>query len=310
VVATASEPRLSVVIPCRNEARDLPGQLRALATQTWEGWWEVVVADNGSTDGTAQVAATFREALPRLRVVDAGDAPYRPHACNAGALAAEGDALVFLDADDEVAPEYLVAMARALQQHEFVGARLDNEFLNPEWVRGSRPNAQTDGLQDWHYLPIVAGCSMGMRRSTFLALGGFDAGMQHGDDAELCFRAQLAGVSLHFVPDAVVRYRYRQRAREIFRQARGYGRGAPALYRNYNSPVVTPARKVERALRSLVWIVRRVPRLARRSVRAAVAWDAGYLVGWVEGSLWSSRYCQPGRLLSAGSARAPAAVKL
>jgi glycosyltransferase involved in cell wall biosynthesis len=74
-------PRISVIIPCLNGAADIPDQLRALAGQTWSGWWEVVVADNGSTDGSGDARSSLREAardwarllvhLPDLRDRDA-----------------------------------------------------------------------------------------------------------------------------------------------------------------------------------------------------------------------------------------------
>ena len=98
---------LSVLIPCRNSADVLAEQLEALAAQQFAGRWEVVVADNGSTDATRAVAAAFAERLPGLRVVDAsaarGPPPRvqrrRPRASTAAAI-------VFVDADDVVGPGY------------------------------------------------------------------------------------------------------------------------------------------------------------------------------------------------------------
>src|SRR5439155_615850 len=63
--------KLSAVIPCRNAADRLPRQLEALTREKWQGWWEVVIADNGSKDGTREVAERFKDRLPHLLVVDA-----------------------------------------------------------------------------------------------------------------------------------------------------------------------------------------------------------------------------------------------
>ena len=67
-----SSPRsVSVVMPTRNVAETVGGQLAALAAQTYTGDWELVVADNGSTDDTAPVLHRWADRIPHLRVVDA-----------------------------------------------------------------------------------------------------------------------------------------------------------------------------------------------------------------------------------------------
>ena len=65
--------RVSVVIPCLNAAATLGAQLDALGRQTWQGDVEVLVGDNGSTDGSVELAESFRDRLPGLRVVSAAD---------------------------------------------------------------------------------------------------------------------------------------------------------------------------------------------------------------------------------------------
>src|SRR5256712_11213296 len=127
--------RLSVVIPCRNTADQLPRQLWALAREKWQGWGEVVIADNGSTDGTREGAEAFKDRLPHLLVVDASARRGASHARSVGALSASGEAFLFLDADDEIAPGYLPAIADALAHHHFIAAYRASESLNTGWVR-------------------------------------------------------------------------------------------------------------------------------------------------------------------------------
>ena len=111
----AGEPvELSVIIAARNAADVLPAMLKTLAAQTWTGAWEVIVADNGSVDDTAAVAETFSSVLPRLRVIDAGQAPGQAHARNVGVTVAEGTSIAFVDADDEVEPGYVANDGRSL----------------------------------------------------------------------------------------------------------------------------------------------------------------------------------------------------
>ncbi|MES1211451.1 MAG: glycosyltransferase family 2 protein, partial [Acidobacteriota bacterium] len=131
--------KLSVIIACLNAASTLRDQLDGLAGQTWSGdWerdWEVIVADNGSTDGSQALVESYRGRIPGLRVVDASDRKGQAHARNVGSVHATGDALLFVDADDQVAPGWLEALAAALSRHAFVACRYDNQALNPAWVQ-------------------------------------------------------------------------------------------------------------------------------------------------------------------------------
>src|SRR3989441_5349546 len=167
--------RLSVVIPCLNSADQLPVQLWALARERWQGRWEVVIADNGSTDGTREVAERFKDRLPRLLVVDASARRGASYARNVGARSASGEAFLFLDADDEIVPGYLPAMADALAHHDFVAAHRDSESLNTGWVRLSRRAHPCEGFRNFYgFLPHAGGTRIGVRRPIFESAGGFD----------------------------------------------------------------------------------------------------------------------------------------
>src|SRR5262245_17924048 len=101
---------VSIIVPAHNEAQGLGGTLDALrrAAATLDRPWEIVVVDDASTDGTAQIArdAGARVVAVNLRHIAA--------VRNAGARAATGDVLVFVDADTVVPPETLTAALRAL----------------------------------------------------------------------------------------------------------------------------------------------------------------------------------------------------
>ena len=99
---------ISVVIPVRDGAATIGDQLEALGQQTYQGEWEIVIADNGSTDGTAELAErSWSHPRAALRVVDASSRPGSSFARNRGAIEAAGDFLAFCDADDIVAPGWL-----------------------------------------------------------------------------------------------------------------------------------------------------------------------------------------------------------
>ena len=130
--------KLSVILPCFNGAATLAVQLEALTLQDWPGGWELVVVNNGSTDDSMAIAEAYRARLPMLKIVEAHvpgtPRPGVPHSYNTGIRAATGDAFVFCEADDEVAPSWLAAMGRALTAHDFVLAQLDHRKLNADWL--------------------------------------------------------------------------------------------------------------------------------------------------------------------------------
>lgn len=233
---TAAAVELSVIIPALNVARVLGDQLEALAAQDWDGAWEVIVADNGSRDGTAEVARRYRDRLPELRILDASGRAGSAYARNLGARAAQGESLVFVDADDIVAPGFLRAMAEALREHPFSAPRIEATSLNRSWASQLGEHPQFHGLMRYYNEPFLhhaSGCGLGMRRALFVRLGGFDESLLRLQDTELCFRAQLAGVPMHFVPEARVSMRNRQSLGGMLRQARDWGRAEVALAMRY-----------------------------------------------------------------------------
>jgi glycosyltransferase involved in cell wall biosynthesis len=227
---------LSVVVPCFNAAATLGEQLQAISRQRWEGPWEVIVADNGSTDGSAAVAEGCRERLPALRVERAGGRKGPGHSRNVGAAAATGEALVFCDADDVVGEGWLAAMGRALSRHDFVAARYDATRLNPPWLVEARGMHQHEGLNPYTYppfLPHAGAGGLGVKRRLHQEIGGFDASLPALEDTDYCWRLQLAGHPLYFVADAVVHVRYRQDLGGIFRQTCRLGVCNVLMYRRY-----------------------------------------------------------------------------
>jgi glycosyltransferase involved in cell wall biosynthesis len=236
-------PRLvSVIVPVRNGGDTLGLQLEALARQTYEGPWELGVADNGSVDDTREVAARFAGRVPGLRVVDASARPGICVARNAGAAAARGDLLVYCDADDEATEEWLAGLVAAAGRHELVGGRLDHSSLNDEMALAWREPFAEDALpRCLGFLPYAVGSNLALWSEVLRALGGWNESYATcGDDVELCWRAQLAGYSLGFARDAVMRYRHRPDLRRLMRQAYNNGLSDARVYSQFRSDGVPP----------------------------------------------------------------------
>ena len=128
-----------MVIPVRNGAETLAAQLSALASAKPPSVaFEVLIADNGSTDDTLAVARSYSDRL-ELRVVDASRAQGVNVARNCGVRAAIGDVVLLCDSDDEVDVDWLTAMERAFNDgHQLVGGPIDYRRLNPAEVRAWR----------------------------------------------------------------------------------------------------------------------------------------------------------------------------
>jgi glycosyltransferase involved in cell wall biosynthesis len=281
-------PVLSVVVPCLNGAATLGIQLEALARQRWPEPWEIVLVDNGSTDGSVALAERYRGRLPSLRVVDASARAGQAYALNEGVRAAAADAIAFCDADDEVADGWVAALAEALRTHDFVSCRHDPEKLNEPWVAATREAAFAEGLPRLWFPPYsthAGSGAMGIRRAVHEAVGGFDESMPCLFDTDFSVKAQLAGFELVYVPEAVVHYRYRSTLGGIFGQARRYAEQMARIQRRYKPPG-------DRVPGQRTWLVEgwrpllaALPHVLGRPGRARVAWHLGWQVGRYVGSV-------------------------
>ena len=270
---------VSVIIPVRNGASTIGEQLAGLADQTFDGDWEVVVVDNGSTDATVVEAELWSERLP-VRVVHAIDSPSESNARNVGVRAAAADRLLFCDADDVVQPGWIAAHARALEQHELIAGSLDlRMFGRDSSGRDRGPTARAAGAKDWK--PFAPGCNFALTRRAFDAADGFDESLVTAQDKDFSWRLQLDGIELHFEPEAVVVYRPRATQRGAWKQHYRYAMGEVALYRKLRLRGM-PARD-RRTILSHWWFAltgwRRASPAWRRRWTITTAGQVGRLVG-------------------------------
>lgn len=277
---------VSVVVPFRNAARTFSDQLEALASQDFAGAWEVVAVDNRSEDESRQIAESFSGRL-ELRVVEARERLGGGYASNVGAAHATGEKLVFVDADDVVAPGYLSAMAAALDRHQFVTASFDQTTLNPEWVRaahGPAWRAPDEPLPDQFGVLPNAGASIGIVRSVFEACGGFPDDLPRMYDIAMSWELQLSGTELHYVPEAVYRVRYRERLLDLFRQGLAGSSCAPLLYKRYRSAGMQ-RRTVRGVLRSWARLAVDLSKARTKAELAPLAVRLGRELGRINGSI-------------------------
>ena len=221
-------PSVSVVIPHWNRAEFLPECLRSLESQTHRPH-QVILVDNGSTDGSLDLLA--RE-FPWVRAIPLGENRGFAFAVNRGIEASEGELISLFNNDVEADPGWLEALVRGLERHPDAGMATpklllfdDREVINAagdtyglDGVPGNRGVWERDTGQYDDESPVFGpgGAASLFRREMLEALSRsgpdgreyFDeAFVSYCEDVDLAWRAQLAGYTCIYVPDAVAYHR-------------------------------------------------------------------------------------------------------
>jgi GT2 family glycosyltransferase len=212
-------PLVSVIIPNRNAAAVLQKCVDGLLHQTSYPRREIVIVDNGSTEAAVLELYAGLERAGHGRIVPF-DRPFNfSAACNAGAAAAAGELLLFLNNDIEVIePEWLEELVRWAQRPGvgIVGAKLlypDRMIQHAGVVfglglvghvfgRAAEGTTGVFGSTDWYrnYLAVTGACQM-MRREVFDRLGGYDERLRLSfSDVMLCMEAWNAGYRVVYTP--------------------------------------------------------------------------------------------------------------
>jgi GT2 family glycosyltransferase len=258
---------LSVVICSLNGAPGVDRCLRALAAQETGARLEIIVVDDGSTDGTSDVARAHAAIVVR-HDVNRGVAGAR----NSGVRAASAPIVAFLDDDCEPEPQWaqrllggyavgvggvggvllprtragflagyldrhnpLRALELDLADSDRLGYRL-LLYLRRQWLPERRA-----GQRDVYSL---VGANMSFRRQVLLDLGLFDERFRFGaEEVDFCMRLREAcGARLVLVPGARVTHHFAPSLSDTLRRSRAYGRGSARLYRKWPSvpPTIFP----------------------------------------------------------------------
>jgi len=209
---------LSVVVISRNEGAELRRTVENLEDTLPEGG-EIVVVDDGSTDGSAAHLARRRGRVKLRRARNLGVARAR----NWGARLSRGAIVVFADAHIRVESLWWRPLMDLLEDPKVGGAAPAVTHLKPTPYRGyglrlTGPDLDAKWLTRRaggpFPVPILPGCCLAMRREVFEATGGWDEGMllRGGVDNEGCVRFWLFGYDLLIAPEVVVRHQFRRKS--------------------------------------------------------------------------------------------------
>jgi glycosyltransferase involved in cell wall biosynthesis len=214
------EKEVSLIIPTVNEGENLFMTIESIR-ETITGAYEIIVIDNGSTDGSTGFIEKAPD--PRIRLLKTGKRLGVAGARNYGAAFAEHEILIFVDAHMLFPQNWLAPVLNALHEEEVrlvvpgvsawgnpyaigYGISWKGAKLEPKWLgkKSSEP----------YTVPLAGGCIQAFRRDFFYEIGGYDPGMTNfgSEDLEMCLRTWLLGYQVKIVPQVEISHRFRRTA--------------------------------------------------------------------------------------------------
>lgn len=232
----------TVVVPVYNGGEPLKRLLEAFTHQTLPPD-EVLIVDDGSTDGSGQAALAWSMDHPCLKVSVIYQANQGPaSARNNGARAGKGDLVVFIDSDCVPFPDWLEKMTAPFADSAVAGVQGAYRCTQKEWIaRFSQLEIEEryERMSRSDSIDFIGTYSAAYRRDLFAGDGGFDTRfpMASGEDAEFSFRLAGQGLRLVFEPRAVVYHAHPDTLRRYLRQKywRAYWRNL--IYRRHISKI-------------------------------------------------------------------------
>ncbi|MDY0287629.1 MAG: glycosyltransferase [Sphaerochaeta sp.] len=218
----SSQVDVSIIIPCYNGMRTLTQCLDSLiALDPLSPPHEIIVVDNGSTDGSVEVIKTYKEVTLLYEHTIQGPAAAR----NTGVRGSHGAILAFIDIDCIATPRWLIESFSAFDDPLVVGAggRIEGSVPKNEiqqWMNDAKILDQERTLNN-SFMPFVQTANALFRKDAFLAIEGFDIGLISGEDCDLSWRIQkVSGGRLAYCPDALVYHDHRASMKGVYRQSR------------------------------------------------------------------------------------------
>jgi glycosyltransferase involved in cell wall biosynthesis len=227
---------ISLIIATRNRSRQLAACLQAISKLAFDGTWELIVVDNGSTDETSAVVDGARSIISAPVTMLFEPKRGAGVARNRGIAAARGRIVAFTDDDCYVDRHYLAEICRAFEDEKigFVTGRVelyDESDAATTVNRSRKPRRYL--AHRYLYTDSIIGANLAFRRSVLEQIGGFDEQMGAGrmfsaEDVDVAGRAASAGWDGAYRPEPLVYHHHGRTQADISKLHKYYdiGRGA------------------------------------------------------------------------------------
>jgi len=254
---------LSLIICTRDRCEQLARCLHSLRALAFERPWELIVVDNGSTDGTSAVVKEFIDNSGLKAVYLFEPNRGKSTALNTALRTAQGRILAFTDDDCYPAPDFLARVWSAFADAAlgYISGRilLHDPADYPIAINDST-TALTFAARSFIYAGAVGGGNMAFRREVLVQIGGFDPSFGPGapfnaaEDVEVAARASAIGWKGEYRPEVIVSHHHGRKESDAARMWKAYGIGAGA----YHMKLLLHAREFSWFLRSVYQVRRRI----------------------------------------------------
>jgi glycosyltransferase involved in cell wall biosynthesis len=214
----ATNPRVSIIIPCYNQGQFLKEALLSVQ-QCDQSLIETIIVNDGSTESfTNSYIASLSEKYHIISQENKGLSAAR----NAGIAAAKGEYILLLDADNKIRPPYITTGIEVLERSADTAVVYgDAEFFGD---KQERVRVGEFNMQRLMIVNYIDACAV-VRKSVFEKVGMYDVNMKWGwEDWDLWLRIAFAGYKFHYIDDIVFDYRVRSASM------------SKELYKNYEKP--------------------------------------------------------------------------
>lgn len=233
VIGQGDDMEVSVVVPVKNNAELLSKLLESLLNQTLKPH-EIIVVDDGSTDGSPQVAKRYG-----VKVLFTGGGKGPNFARSLGVKSANGDVIAFTDSDCLPSEDWIESLVKDFQSmsnvdivagttiaanpDEFLARFLDNSFLTPT----PKYKKYMTLRRDFKLGVVVATCNMAVSKRVFEEIGLFDPDYKYygSDDMDFVYRALKKGFTVLCSPRPIVKHYHRASLSKILKRYFQYGQG-------------------------------------------------------------------------------------